>query len=71
MTSDVRPQVDGIIKQRLFTEESEVKARQVLYLIDLATYQASYDQALAQLKNAQATVVSSWLKAERYAGLVK
>lgn len=71
MTSDVRPQVDGIIKQRLFTEGSEVKAGQVLYQIDPASYQASYDQALAQLKNAQATVVSSKLKAERYAGLVK
>ncbi|MEA9390245.1 efflux RND transporter periplasmic adaptor subunit [Acerihabitans sp. TG2] len=71
MTSDVRPQVDGIIKQRLFTEGAEVKAGQVLYQIDPATYQASYDQALAQLKNAQATVVSSKLKADRYAELVK
>ena len=71
MTSDVRPQVDGIIKQRLFTEGSEVKAGQVLYLIDPATYQASYDEALAQLKNAQATVVASRLKAERYASSVK
>lgn len=71
MTSDVRPQVDGIIKQRFFTEGSEIKAGQVLYQIDPAAYQASYDQALAQLKNAQASVVSSRHKAERYAGLVK
>ncbi|HGE6663212.1 TPA: biotin/lipoyl-binding protein, partial [Serratia marcescens] len=40
MTSDVRPQVDGIIKQRLFTEGAEVKAGQVLYQIDPASYQA-------------------------------
>ncbi|MBH3291863.1 efflux RND transporter periplasmic adaptor subunit [Serratia marcescens] len=71
MTSDVRPQVDGIIKQRLFTEGAEVKAGQVLYQIDPASYQASYDQASAQLKNAQATVQSTRLKSQRYAALVK
>ncbi|MBH2843643.1 efflux RND transporter periplasmic adaptor subunit [Serratia marcescens] len=71
MTSDVRPQVDGIIKQRLFTEGAEVKAGQVLYQIDPASYQASYDQAAAQLKNAEATVQSTRLKSQRYAALVK
>ncbi|BEO80785.1 acriflavine resistance protein E [Serratia marcescens] len=71
MTSDVRPQVDGIIKQRLFTEGAEVKTGQVLYQIDPASYQASYDQAAAQLKNAQATVQSTRLKSQRYAALVK
>ncbi|BEN68692.1 efflux RND transporter periplasmic adaptor subunit [Serratia marcescens] len=71
MTSDVRPQVDGIIKQRLFTEGAEVKAGQVLYQIDPASYQASYDQAAAQLKNAQATVQSTRFKSQRYAALVK
>ncbi|MDK1703230.1 efflux RND transporter periplasmic adaptor subunit [Serratia rubidaea] len=71
MSSEVRPQVDGIIKRRLFTEGSEVKAGQLLYQIDPASYQASYDQALAQLQNARATVKSSRLKAQRYAALVK
>lgn len=71
MTSDVRPQVDGIIQKRLFTEGDEVKAGQVLYQIDPASYQASYDQAEAQLKNAQALVKSSKMKAGRYAALVK
>ncbi|GAB7206992.1 hypothetical protein OS21_34880 [Dickeya oryzae] len=50
MVSDVRPQVDGIIQQRLFTEGSEVKAGQVLYQIDPASYQAAVDQAAAALK---------------------
>ncbi|WJV52488.1 efflux RND transporter periplasmic adaptor subunit [Prodigiosinella aquatilis] len=71
MVSDVRPQVDGIIQKRLFIEGSEVKAGQVLYQIDPASYQASYDQAVAALKNAEATVRSAKLKAERYARLVK
>ncbi|WP_263063229.1 efflux RND transporter periplasmic adaptor subunit [Dickeya dadantii] len=71
MVSEVRPQVDGIIQQRLFTEGSEVKAGQVLYQIDPASYQATVDQAAAALKNAQSTVRSAKLKAERYARLLK
>ncbi|WBV24316.1 efflux RND transporter periplasmic adaptor subunit [Pantoea piersonii] len=71
MVSDVRPQVDGIIKKRLFREGDEVKEGQILYQIDPASYQASYDQAVAQLNNAIAVVKSSKLKAERYAALLK
>ncbi|QTF07785.1 efflux RND transporter periplasmic adaptor subunit [Brenneria izadpanahii] len=71
MVSDVRPQVDGIIQKRLFTEGSDVKAGQVLYQIDPASYQAAYDEAAAALKNAQASVRAAKLKAERYARLVK
>jgi membrane fusion protein (multidrug efflux system) len=69
--SDVRPQVSGIIKARLFQEGADVRAGQLLYQIDPAPYRASYDQALAQLANARATLVSGKLKAERYADMVK
>ncbi|QGU86428.1 efflux RND transporter periplasmic adaptor subunit [Erwinia sorbitola] len=51
-TAEVRPQVSGIILKRLFTEGSEVKAGQSLYQIDPATYQATYDKAMATLINA-------------------
>ncbi|TCL03235.1 efflux RND transporter periplasmic adaptor subunit [Sodalis ligni] len=54
--AEVRPQVDGIILKRLFTEGSEVKAGQPLYQIDPATYQAAYDKAQATLANANALV---------------
>ncbi|MDR3513539.1 MAG: efflux RND transporter periplasmic adaptor subunit [Caulobacteraceae bacterium] len=70
-TSDVRPQVGGIIKARLFTEGSNVKAGQVLYQIDPAPYRAAYDQAAAQLASAEANLVTTKVKAERYADLVK
>jgi membrane fusion protein (multidrug efflux system) len=70
-TSDVRPQVNGLIKARLFVEGSEVKAGQVLYQIDPAPYQATYDQAKATLANASANLTTTRLKAERYADLVK
>ncbi len=70
-TSDVRPQVNGIIRARLFTEGSIVHAGQVLYQIDPAPYRAQLDQAQGQLANALATVTSTRLKSERYADLVK
>ena len=69
MISEVRPQVGGIIRQRLFTEGRQVKAGQVLYQIDPATYQASYDSAKAQLAQAEAAVQSARPKAERYRNL--
>src|ERR1051326_750992 len=62
--SEVRPQVSGIIKQRLFTEGSLVKAGQPLYQIDAAPYQAAYDSAAAALASAKS-------KADRYAALLK
>jgi membrane fusion protein (multidrug efflux system) len=70
-TSDVRPQVNGIIQARLFKEGSNVRAGQVLYQIDPAPYRAAYDQAVAQLASARASLVTAKLKAERYADMVK
>jgi membrane fusion protein (multidrug efflux system) len=70
-TAEVRPQVNGIIKKRLFQEGSEVTAGQLLYQIDPATYQAQYDSAKAALAKAVAMEKSTRLKAERYQNLVK
>ena len=36
LVAEVRPQVDGIVKQRLYTEGSVVKAGQPLYQLDVA-----------------------------------
>jgi membrane fusion protein, multidrug efflux system len=69
--SDVRPQISGIVKARLFVEGADVRAGQVLYQIDPAPYQAAYDQAKAQLASAQANLVTTKVKAERFADLVK
>lgn len=66
MVSDVRPQVGGIIQKRLFTEGEEVEQGQVLYQIDPATYQASYDSAKGSLAQAEAAVLSARPKARRY-----
>ena len=69
--SEVRPQINGIIQRRLFTEGQEVAAGQVLYQIDPALYQAAYDSAKANLAQAEASLFSARLRAERYAELVK
>jgi membrane fusion protein (multidrug efflux system) len=69
--AEIRPQVNGIILERLFTEGSTVKKGQSLYRIDPAPYRAAVAQAKAQLANVQANLVTVKLKAERYADLVK
>jgi len=69
--SDVRPQISGIIKARLFEEGSDVRAGQLLYQIDPAPYQAAHDQAVAQLANAQAALTTAKLKAARYGDMVR
>lgn len=69
--AEVRPQVSGIIKKRLFTEGSEVKAGQLLYQIDPDTYQAKFDSVKAALARAEALEYSARLKAQRYKNLVQ
>ena len=71
MIAEVRPQVNGIIQKRVFTEGSDVKAGQVLYLIDPATYQSAYASARAALSRAEANLVPARLKEERFRDLVK
>lgn len=70
MVSEVRPQVGGIIQKRLFTEGEDVKAGEVLYQIDPASYQATYDSAKGTLAQAEAAVFSAKPKAERYRELI-
>ena len=55
----------------MFTEGSEVKAGQLLYQIDPATYQANFDSAKAALAKAEAVEHSARLKADRYRTLIR
>jgi membrane fusion protein (multidrug efflux system) len=71
LTSDVRPQINGIIKARLFKEGGTVRAGQPLYEIDPAPYRAAYDQAKAQEASAEANLATTKAKADRYGELVK
>ncbi len=71
LVAEVRPQVGGLIIKRLFKEGSAVEAGDVLYQIDPASYQATYDSALAALQRTEAAVPSAQSKLDRYEGLVK
>lgn len=66
LVAEVRPQVNGIIQTRQFEEGGDVKAGDVLYQIDKARYQASYDQAKAALAVAEAKLPALQARVERY-----
>ncbi len=70
LVAEIRPQVNGIIKKRLFKEGSDVKAGQLLYQIDPAPFQVALDSAKASLGKAQANLPSIRLKADRYRELL-
>lgn len=71
LIAEVRPQVTGIVQKRVFTEGSDVKAGQVLYQIDPATYQAAFLSAKASEARAEANLIPARLKEERFRDLVK
>jgi membrane fusion protein (multidrug efflux system) len=68
--AEIRPQVNGIILQRLFVEGAQVQAGQALYQIDPAPFQASLDNAQAALGKAEANRPAIRLKAERVKELI-
>ncbi|MDR2800777.1 MAG: efflux RND transporter periplasmic adaptor subunit [Desulfovibrio sp.] len=71
MTSEVRPQVSGIIRERLFEEGSDVRAGQTLYEIEPAIFETACKNAEAALAMAEANEFSARLLAERYGKIIK
>ena len=69
--SVVRPQVDGIITQRMFEEGAEVEKGQQLYQIDDTRYKAVLSGAVADLHSAQANLKAAQARAKRYRELVQ
>ncbi len=65
-TSEVRPQVSGLIRRRNFTEGSYVRQGQPLFQIDPSIYQAAVNQAAANVASAQATLEAAQARANRY-----
>ena len=70
LIAEVRPQVGGIIQERLFTEGGQIEADQLLYQIDPATYESSHASAKAALARDQASLHTAQLKADRYKKLL-
>lgn len=69
--SEVRPQVDGIIVERLFEEGEFVKEGQALYRLDDEPYLAKVANSQAALVRAKAAIASTSALAERYRDLLK
>lgn len=65
-TSEVRPQVSGVIVKRYFTEGGYVRAGQPLFQIDPSLYRAAVHQAEANLASARASADAAVAKAQRY-----
>lgn len=62
--AEIRPQIQGILKKKIYTEGSFVKEGKQLYQIDPTIYQIAYDNAKQNLKTTQA-------KKNRYQGLLE
>jgi membrane fusion protein (multidrug efflux system) len=70
LVSDVRPQVGGIIRARLFEEGAFVQKGQTLYEIEAGTYRADAERAAAGVAQAQANLEAATTKAKRYKELI-
>jgi membrane fusion protein, multidrug efflux system len=71
LVAEVRPQVTGLVTDRLFTEGALVSAGQPLYQLDDATHRADARSAEAALARANAALESARLKARRSDELIK
>ncbi len=65
LVAEVRPQVSGLIEERLFTEGGRVEAGAALYQLDDASYRAAANSARASLERARASLESARLTKER------
>jgi len=70
-TSEVRPQVSGLIRRRYFTEGSTVRKGQSLFQVDPSLYQAAVNQAQANVASARATQEAAQVRASRYRPLAE
>jgi membrane fusion protein, multidrug efflux system len=68
---DLRARVEGFIEKRLFEEGADVKAGDLLYVLEKAPYEAEVEQAMATIARAEATLRVAELSAERQTTLVK
>lgn len=65
LIAEIRPRVNGLIQQRLFTEGTDVKAGEDLYQIDAAPFQAALDNAEAALGRSEANLPALQSRANR------
>lgn len=71
LVAEIRPQVGGLVKQRLFEEGQDVKSGDVLYSLNDSTYVSSYKEAQADLDAANAILAAALQTDKRFAELRK
>lgn len=69
--AQIRPKVQGYLLEQVYTNGSYVRSNQLLFKIDPRQFQAAYDQAVAQLHSAQASLEKSTIDVNRYTPLSK
>lgn len=70
-TAEIRPQVSGIVQQRLFEQGADVKAGEALFQIDAVPFKADVETAAAAVKRAKAVLARAVLQTERLEPLVR
>jgi membrane fusion protein (multidrug efflux system) len=68
--AEIRPQVNGLIQKRIFTEGTEVQAGDLLYQIDPAPFRAALKNAEAALVRSEANLPAIRSRTERYKELL-
>ncbi|MBF6024096.1 efflux RND transporter periplasmic adaptor subunit [Lysobacter niastensis] len=64
-SADVRARVPGVLQRRVYEEGKDVKAGQVMFVIDPAQLQAEVGQSQASLASAEATFANAKAAADR------
>ena len=70
-TAEIRPQVGGIVRRRLFEQGAEIRQGMALFQIDPAPFRADADMARAALQRAEAVAAQARLQAGRLEPLVQ
>jgi len=70
-TVDIRARVEGYLEERRFTEGADVKAGDVLYVLDQRPFQSALDEAKGQLAKDKATLAYAQRELKRYRTLIK
>lgn len=70
LIAEVRPQVDGIVVERLMGDSLEVSKGQPLYQIDPRRYEAAVNNARAELKKTEANLTAVRVTEKRFQNLI-
>ena len=64
-TAEIRPQVNGIVRERVFREGSEVQAGDILYRLEASAFEAARAAAAATLQGAEAGLAGAQARFDR------